>query len=196
MSREKTPNQAISLSMLLLLSNPCWSHGFGGSGLLHPLTGPDHLLAMLAVGIWSAQVGGQALYLVPGCFMGMMVVGGMVGIYRLVEQSSELIIALSVALLGLAIQRDKRVSGWIASLSVGSFGFCHGLTHGLERNQAVAPATYLLGFLVTTLGLHLIGAVSALLLLENNRGRRHVQWLGLGMALAGVWLLLNGPLTG
>ena len=193
---EKTPNQALPLSILLLMSNPCWSHGFGGSGLLHPLTGPDHLLAMLAVGIWSAQVGGQALYLVPSCFMGMMVVGGLVGIYQLVEQSSELIIALSVVLLGLAIQLDKRVSGWIVSLSVGAFGFCHGLAHGLEMNRAVAPATYLLGFLVTTLGLHLIGAVSALLLLENNRGRRHLQWLGLGLALAGGWLLLNELLTG
>ena len=98
-----TLDQAVLLSLLLLVSAPCWGHGFGGSGLLHPLTGLDHVLAMLAVGIWSAQLGGLALYLVPGCFMGMMVVGGVVGLCQLVEQSSELMIALSVLVVGVAI---------------------------------------------------------------------------------------------
>lgn len=66
---------------LLLVSQPCAGHGFSGSGLLHPLTGLDHALAMLAVGAWSAQLGGRALYIVPGCFMSMMLLGG--GRYQL-----------------------------------------------------------------------------------------------------------------
>ena len=184
-------DQAIFLNLLLLVSAPCWGHGFGGSGLLHPLTGLDHVLAMLAVGIWSAQLGGLALYMVPGCFMGMMVLGGVVGLCQLVEQSSELMIALSVLVVGVAILLDRRVASWITGVGIGSFGFSHGLAQGLEMNQAVTPTTYLIGFLITTLGLHLIGAVGALLLLEDKHGRRYIQMLGAEMALIGVWLVLK-----
>ncbi|AKD58405.1 hypothetical protein SD10_08080 [Spirosoma radiotolerans] len=180
-----------SFLLFVMVSAPCWGHGFGGNGLLHPLTGPDHVLAMLAVGIWSAQVGGLALYMVPGCFLGMMVVGGLVGLCQLVEQSSELMIALSVLVVGGAILLDRRISGWITSVGVGSFGFSHGLAHGLEMNQTVTPITYMIGFLITTLGLHLIGAVGALLLLEDKHGRRYIQLLGAGIGLLGVWLLLK-----
>ena len=61
--------------LMLLASQPCQGHGFSGSGLLHPLTGLDHILAMLAMGAWSAQVSGRSLYRVSGCFMGTMLLG-------------------------------------------------------------------------------------------------------------------------
>ncbi len=134
---------------------------------------------MLGVGAWSAQLGGKSLYVVPGCFVSMMLLGGLTGLSNAVQYSpyGEFAIALSVVMLGLAIGIDRWTSGLVAGLGVGLFGFSHGFTHGLEMNRTLVSLTYIAGFLVTTLGLHLIGAVGGLLLLENVNGRTHLlRW--------------------
>ena len=179
------------LVLWLLVSQPCQGHGFSGSGWLHPLTGLDHVLAMLAVGAWSAQVGGRSLYRVPGCFIALMFLGGVAGVNHnvLYRQTWELVVALSVILLGLAIGINQRITEPVAALGVGLFGLSHGLVHGLEMESTQAPLAYLIGFLITTLGLHLIGAVGSLLLLETTNGRMHLRLMGWATALIGLWLI-------
>lgn len=177
--------------LLLLCVRPCLGHGMGGTGLLHPLTGLDHLLAMLAVGAWSAQLGGRSLYSVPACFAGMMVLGGVAGMIYPFTPYVETAIAISVLLLGLAVSSDQPISWIVASLGVGLFGFSHGFAHGSEMNRTIGVTEYIVGFFITTVGLHLIGALSGLLLLEEIQGRRHLRSLGLATSLIGLYLLLR-----
>ena len=170
---------------------PCAAHGYGGSGLLHPLTGLDHALAMVAVGAWSAQLGGRTIYVVPACFVLLMLLGGVAGWAGMAGGNLESLIALSVLLLGLAVAFDRRLSVLPAGVAVGIFGFCHGVAHGTEMPQAGNSTAFMAGFLVTTAGLHLVGAVAALLLLGQRRGKRILRILGALTALAGVLLLFK-----
>jgi urease accessory protein len=174
----------------MAVSSNCHAHGFAGSGLLHPLTGWDHALAMLAVGAWSAQLGGRAIYVVPACFVLLMLLGALLGLggWHLLG-SVEALVALSVLLLGLAIGANRRLALLPAGAAVALFGCCHGFAHGAEIPQAVNQATYIGGILVTTAGLHLVGAVGAVLLTEQQSGQKTLQLLGFLTALAGGWLL-------
>ena len=170
-------------------STACVAHGFGGSGLLHPLTGLDHALAMVAVGAWSAQLGGRALYIVPACFMLLMLLGGIAGWASMSMSHVDGSIALSVLLLGLAIAFDRRLSVLLAGAAVGLFGICHGLAHGIEMPKHGNSTVFIAGFLVTTAGLHLVGAVATLLLLNQSQGKRTLRILGALLTFAGVLLL-------
>lgn len=111
------------LTALVFLSNYCFAHGFGGNGFLHPLTGLDHILAMIAVGAWSAQLGDKALYLVPGSFLTAMFAGGIAAVEIISIDKIEWMIALSVILLGLAIWINKKISILIAGLGRGHLWF-------------------------------------------------------------------------
>ena len=111
---------------------PASAHGFAGPGWLHPLTGPDHMLAMLAVGAWSAQVGGRAIWIVPSAFVGAMSLGGALGLSGIALPATEMGIALSVLCLGAVIAAESRVANPLAAIAVGLFGLCHGSAHGLE----------------------------------------------------------------
>lgn len=182
----KTP---VFVCLGLLGAITCWGHGLSGSGLLHPLTGLDHFLAMIAVGAWSAQLGGKALISVPGCFLLAMLLGGVTGLSQLSSPYLDGAIATSVILLGLAITIDKRISWIPAGLAVGLFGFSHGVAHGLEIAQSSTSIGYITGFLVTTAGLHMVGAVGGLLILEDVRGRIHLRVLGTITAIIGIYLL-------
>jgi urease accessory protein len=174
----------------MAVSSNCLAHGFAGSGLLHPLTGWDHALAMLAVGAWSAQLGGRAIYIVPACFVLLMLLGALLGLSGWhLPGSVEALVALSVLLLGLAIGANRRLALVPAGVAVGLFGCCHGLAHGTEIPKAVNQAVYIGGFLVTTAGLHLVGAVGAVLLTEQRGGQQALRRLGFLTALAGGWLL-------
>ena len=108
------------------------AHAISGSGLLHPLNGIDHLIAMIAVGAYSVQLGGRAIYMVPLSFLAAMLVGGIIGFEKYILYYTELGIALSVALLGIAIGLKERLSIWLAVIGVGLFGICHGYAHGEE----------------------------------------------------------------
>lgn len=165
------------------------AHGFGGSGFLHPLTGVDHLVAMLAVGVWSAQIGGKAIYIVPSCFVLMMMLGGVIGLEGWLWVHLEVYIAYSVCLLGLAIVWNRQQSVWMASCGVALFGFAHGYAHGLEIPQLLSPAIYITGFLITTIGLHVIGAVGGLLILEEPKGAVRLRMIGVVILIVGLKLI-------
>jgi urease accessory protein len=182
--------RSLGLLVCISVSSNCFAHGFTGSGLLHPLTGWDHALAMLAVGAWSAQLGGRAIYVVPACFVLLMLLGAILGLsgWHLLG-SVEVLVALSVLLMGLAIGANRRLMLVPAGVAVGLFGCCHGLAHGAEIPKAINQATYIGGILVTTAGLHLVGAVGAVLLTEHRGGQKALQLLGFVTALAGCWLL-------
>jgi len=180
----------LSIAMSLDL-RPAHAHGFGGSGLIHPLTGFDHLLAMLAVGAWSAQLGGAAILGVPAAFLGFMSLGGVVGIAGLSLPWVERAIAISVVVLGCAIAAERRISPLAAGAAVALFGTYHGFSHGSEVIGVSGRASYVAGFLVTTAGLHAIGAVAALLALESAAGVAWLRRSGAVTALLGVWLLFR-----
>ncbi|MGI4871150.1 MAG: HupE/UreJ family protein [Janthinobacterium lividum] len=177
------------LLLALALSQNCAAHGFAGSGLLHPLTGFDHALAMVAVGAWSAQLGGRAVYGVPACFMLFMLSGGVASVLGAHLRGTECLVSLSVLLLGVAIAGGRQLAVLPASLAVGVFGFCHGFAHGSEVPAAGSSPAFMGGFLLTTAGLHLVGAVGGLLLLDQRNGLTILRWLGVLTAVAGAFLV-------
>jgi len=176
---------------LLFVNSYCYAHGFGGNGLLHPLTGLDHILAMIAVGAWSAQLGSKALYFVPCSFLAAMFAGGIAGIEIPTFGKIEWIIALSVILLGLAIWINKKISIFIAGIAVGIFGFSHGYAHGIELPHTSNAFNYILGFSFTTVGLHLIGVLGGLLILEETNGYKKLKMLGAITSVIGIYLLIK-----
>lgn len=161
-----------------------WTHGF-----LHPLGGVDHVLAMVAVGIWAAQIGGRAIWLIPLTFVIVMVLGGMLGMVTLPFVFVEHGIALSLLVMGGLIAATIRLP-WIASIVLISvFALCHGFAHGNEMLPGLALVSYATGFAVATALLHLCGVGLAFGI--NELGRSH--WLrlsGVVTALVGVGFLL------
>jgi urease accessory protein len=182
---------AVAIILAIAGERAAHAHGFGGSGLIHPLTGIDHLVAMLAVGAWSAQLGGRAILRVPAAFVGFMTFGGILGIAGFTLPRVEGVIASSVIILGCAIAADRRIPMFVAGTAVALFGTYHGFAHGTEVTGVSSHASYVAGFLVTTAGLHVIGAVSALLALESPRGASALRYSGVAAALVGVWLLFR-----
>ena len=128
--------------VLLLAAPPAFAHsveGMGGglgAGLLHPLTGPDHLLAMVSVGIWGAELGAPAIWLFPVAFPLMMATGAVFGIIGVPLPATELLIALSVTVLGAMVALAQRLPLWVAALIIGVFALAHGHAHGVELPDA------------------------------------------------------------
>jgi len=187
--RALTCARAVLVAAIVGGARPAYAHGLGGSGLLHPLTGLDHLVAMLAVGAWSAQLGGRAIVAVPAVFVGFMALGGGLGILGLSLPWVDGAIAMSVVILGCAIAAERRAPTLMAGAAIAGFGAYHGFAHGNEVTGTAGRASYVAGFLVTTAGLHVIGAVAALLALESPRGAARLRWSGAMTALIGIWLL-------
>lgn len=181
----------VALILALVWATPASAHGFAGGGLLHPLTGPDHMLAMLAVGALSAQLGGIALWYVPAAFLIAMLTGGAVGLAGLSLSGTEAAIAASVLLLGAAITWARPIALPVAAVATLAFGFAHGHAHGVEMPQSSSPALYILGFLLTTAGLHVIGLVGTALIIERGPGgARLLRGLGGVATLIGSAMLL------
>lgn len=168
------------LLALTAAAGPCMAHGFSGNGWMHPLTGLDHMLAMVAVGLWSAQLGGRALALVPTAFVAAMALGSFAGVQQWPLPAVEPAIAISVLVLGAAIALANRCAWALACFAALLFGLVHGYAHGAEMPQAADPLNYAAGFLLTTAGLHIAGAVGGLIVLDQPAGR---QWLRGGGAL-------------
>lgn len=158
------------------------------NGFAHPLTGMDHLLAMIAVGLWAAQRGGRALWSVPLTFVSLMTLGaiiGMTGIGRVpfVEQG----IAASVLVLGIFIATAARLP-LAASISiVGLFALFHGFAHGAEMPVIASGLTYGIGFIVATSALHLCG-IGLGMTAQKLRSQKLVCFAGCAIALCGVVL--------
>ena len=158
---------ALFLATLALLGSPLAFAHEGASlpygsfmgGLTHPVLGLDHFLAMVSVGVVSAQIGGRAIWTVPATFVGVMAVGGVLGLLDVGLTAIEVGIALSVFGLGLAIALDKRLPISIAMTAVGFFAIFHGYAHGAEMPTVAKPATYAAGFLTGTAALHIAGVI-------------------------------------
>jgi urease accessory protein len=155
--------RALVVAALACFPSVAYAHTEGGgagflSGLMHPVFGLDHFLAMLGVGIVSAQLGGRRIITVPATFVLSMVAGAVAGIYGYQWSFSEVGIALSVVILGFAITTAKENgNSWAVMLVVALFGSLHGHAHGLEMPNTADPVFYGAGFLASTTAIHLLG---------------------------------------
>ena len=155
--------------------------GFAG-GFAHPMTGPDHFLAMLAVGIWGAQMGGRAVWTLPVAFPLIMAAGGIAGMAGLTLPGVETGIAVSVLALGLAIAAVWRPVEPVPLLLIAVFAVFHGYAHGTELPAAADPAAYAVGFVVATGAIHILGIFIGIIF---NRPLQGGLARGLGGLIAG-----------
>jgi urease accessory protein len=164
------------------------NHAGAVQGFAHPFSGLDHILAMVAVGLWAAQIGRRALWLLPLAFPLAMAAGGLLGMGGVAVPGIETGIGASVAVLGLLIALAARPVLPIAIALVALFAVFHGHAHGTELPVAASPALYGLGFVAATTVLHLIG-LGIGQILQLPRGQLLVRAGGAGIAAAGVILL-------
>jgi len=164
------------------------SGALGGfqSGFIHPIIGIDHFLAMLAVGIWGAQMGGRNVWTLPVTFPLIMAAGGILGMSSFALQYVELGIALSVLILGLAIAFAWQAPEWAVLLLISVFAIFHGYAHGVELPRAVDPASYAIGFVVATGVIHIAGISIGYILGRPWKGRLSRALGGL-IAAAGLY---------
>jgi len=127
------------------------------SGLLHPVSGADHVLAMIAVGLWGAQLGAPAIWVLPLTFPLVMALGGLLGLLGVPLPGVEIGLAASALLLGGAVLSGRRVPLAAAAVLVGLFAIFHGHAHGSELPPGQSGLLYSLGFVVATGCLHAIG---------------------------------------
>ncbi len=206
------------LILLIFLSTDLKAHTFVGmvgyyDGLSHPVLGFDHFLAMISVGIISAQIGGKAVWKIPGLFVLIMFLGGLIGIYAEINEMMESLnlneignkiyfsdflykfieigILISVIILGFIISLNAKISKKIIMLSVGVFGFFHGSAHGLEMPQAVNPIFFALGFISGTIILHLFGVIVGYLATKTKASNIFLKILGVVFSFIGIYYFYN-----
>ncbi|PPR45429.1 MAG: hypothetical protein CFH18_00439 [Alphaproteobacteria bacterium MarineAlpha5_Bin8] len=213
-------NKFFIFLFFIFFSSSLNAHTFTGmvgfyDGISHPVLGIDHFLAMVSVGIVSAQIGGRAIWTVPSTFVFIMIIGGILGItaelnkgldeqvislseiesvnfladyiYMLIEIG----IILSVILLGLAIAIDKKLPVNLIMIFVGIFGFCHGTAHGLEMPWASNPILFALGFASGTATLHLFGVGIGHFALKTSISSILLRIVGIFFAVYGFYLIFQ-----
>jgi urease accessory protein len=184
---------------LLTASSAAFAHpghdvsGFT-AGLMHPFSGMDHLLAMVAVGLWAAQGntgknGRRKVWLLPATFMTMLAVGAGIAMQWQSLPLVEAGIATSVLALGLLIALAMQLPASLSIAVTGLFGLLHGYAHGLELPASAAPAEYALGFLAATASLHLGGIAAGVA--TRDRYASLAKMLGVAIAAGGVYLLAS-----
>lgn len=161
------------------------------SGWIHPLSGIDHIIAMIAVGAWSTILGKQAIWIVPGFFVLFMFLGSLIGIAQVELPYTETGIALSVLVLGFAIATNGKIPTIFAAICTAIFGICHGFAHGYELPVIDHAATYIIGFIATTIMLHILGVVLGYFLLKKNIGKVILKSLGVISSIIGIYLLVK-----
>ena len=196
MSRQALPAFALALVVALAPSLAFAHTGVGDTagfshGFLHPLTGLDHVLAMVMVGIFAWQLGGRALWLVPSTFVALMAVGGALGVAGIGVPFVEAGIALSVIVLGAIVALRVRAPVAVAMAVVGLFAIFHGHAHGAEMPESAAGIAYGLGFMLATALLHAAGIGLGFLIgwVGERKGPIVVRTAGAAAALAGVAIL-------
>jgi urease accessory protein len=187
-----TLNKILAGAALLLAPALAFAHpGHGDNGLMaglgHPVGGLDHLLAMLAVGLWAAQQQGTARWALPCTFVGTMLLGGVLGFAGLELPALENGIAASVLALGLAVALAVRPPLVLAVIATAVFALFHGVAHGLELPEMSSPVAYAVGFVVATAALHAVGY--AVVRFLPVAAAPLVRVAGGASALAGAWLL-------
>lgn len=184
------------IALIALVSLPALAHsdhGLAGgflAGLLHPVGGLDHVLAMVAVGLWGAQLGAPALWVLPVAFPMVMAMGGFLALAGLPVPGVELGIALSAIVLGAAVLGAVRPPLAVAATLVAAFAIFHGHAHGVELPAGADGLAYSMGFVAGTGLLH--GAGIALGLIQRlPRGPGAIRGLGAAISAAGVYFLAH-----
>ncbi len=165
-------------------------HSFGFlAGMKHPIQGIDHLLAMLCVGLISSRIGERALWQVPACFVLIMALGCGIGFFGTSIRFIEPMIAASVIVFGGLLLFPNRLSLLGTLITVALFAMVHGYAHGKDMPIFVLPEIYILGFIISTTGIHLIGVfVGELMNLLPFRQRLY-QVTGIALIVSGGFLL-------
>lgn len=187
------------LAAVFLSASPVLAHDSGtvekfGSflgGLLHPILGLDHFLAMVSVGIVSAQLGGRAIWSVPATFVAVMAVGGVIGFAGPEISFIEAGIAVSVVALGAAIAIERSVPIGLVMIAVGFFALFHGYAHGAEMPSVAQPAGYALGFLSGTAAIHILGVFIGDIPSHYTYGPTVLRTLGGVIGVVGILFLVG-----
>jgi len=190
----KNAKRFISMLFLLGCAHVASAHEGGGiaggfyAGFMHPFLGWDHVLAMVAVGLWGAFLGNPAIWLLPVVFPLVMAMGGALGVAGFPLPAIETGIALSALMLGILVVFAARPPSVLAALLVGAFAIFHGYAHGTELPHAAIPLLYSAGFVIATGLLHIIGILLGLLA-HWPWGRIVVRVAGGVIAVAGLVFL-------
>ena len=185
---------AAVLLTTLVSAQPAYAHVQKGeaigflSGLRHPISGLDHVLAMIAVGLWGAQLGAPAVWLLPVCFPMVMAMGGMLGLIGVHVPGIEIGIAASAILLGAAVMSEARPPIVAAAALVAFFAIFHGYAHGSELPAGESGLLYSMGFVIATGCLHGVG-ITIGTIHRWQWGQKLLRVAGGGVALAGVFFM-------
>ena len=188
----KTLAAALPLIVLATVAQAHTDGETGGfiSGFTHPILGWDHVIAMVAVGLWGAFLGKPAIWILPVVFPLVMAVGGALGVMGVPIPAIETGIALSGVVLGLLIAFAVRAPIWAAGVIIGILAIFHGHAHGTELPGAVNPFAYGIGFVIGTGLLHLAG-IALGLLVGSTAGRVVVRATGAIIAALGAAFLFG-----
>ena len=189
-------NFYIFLTCLLVYPLPVFAHSFFGKigfydGISHPVLGLDHFLAMISVGILSAQIGGKAIWKVPSIFVIIMTAGGLFGFLLIIDEFYfvEIGIILSVILLGFGISIEKKIPSKLIMVFVGIFGLFHGIAHGIEVPAAANPLLFVLGFICGTSALHIFGVGIGYFSIKTAISSILLRLTGILFSIYGIYLL-------
>ena len=195
--RANALRQLTVLCLLLLSSRGAFAHILEGdaaggfiSGFQHPISGWDHILAMVSVGLWGAQLGAPAIWLLPVTFPMVMAFGGMLGLLGVPLPGTEIGIALSAIGLGAVVATEAKPPLWAAALLVGFFAIFHGHAHGTELPPDENGVLYSVGFVVATGLLHLTG-IAIGLIHRWSVGQMALRVGGVAVAAAGCLFLYD-----
>jgi urease accessory protein len=158
------------------------------TGFHHPISGLDHVVAMIAVGLWGAQLGAPAIWLLPVAFPIVMAMGGMLGLLGVPLPGTEIGIAASAILLGAAVMTELRPPLALAAVVVAFFAIIHGYAHGSELPPGQNGLLYSMGFVIATGCLHLVG-IAIGLIHRWPWGQKALRLAGGGVALAGLFFM-------
>jgi urease accessory protein len=184
------------VSAFLFLISPALAHVDEGQsagflvGFAHPLYGWDHVVAMVAVGLWGAVLGKPALWVLPITFPIVMSLGAVLGILGIHVPAIETGIAISAVFLGLLIAMMVKAPLPVAAVLVGAFAVFHGYAHGIELPGSANPVNYAIGFVTATGLLHLLGIAFGSLM-KFSAGKIAMRAAGAGIAAVGVGFLLG-----
>ncbi|MBB4953882.1 urease accessory protein [Agrobacterium vitis] len=192
--------RVLACALIAGFATPASAHILGGpmggfgSGFEHPLLGADHFLAMLAVGLWGAQMGGRSVWTLPATFPLIMCIGGVIGMVSTIPDAViSAGISLSLIALGGAIASRWKAPEYASLTIIALFALFHGYPHGKMAPNAADPAAYTVGFVVATGMIHIFGIA-----IGSGLGRLYnglmVRALGAMIVLAGLYYLVTGQM--
>jgi urease accessory protein len=183
--------------LLTTLMVPSLTHAHSGAGetsrllqgIGHPLSGLDHICAMVAVGLWAAQMGGRSIWAIPLTFINVMALGGILAMMGINLPLVETGIVISLLTLGVLIAASLRLPLVASVIIVGLFATFHGLAHGAEMPETASALAYAAGFIIATAFLHGCG-VGLGVAIQRLASPKIVRYAGTAIVLCGAYLLL------